>query len=395
MISNILHSRLGRLLLGVATALACVTPASGVSTVSGDYKSMTVSGGNLVALDSQSDLSISADQGATFAVVETTPELDTLKDVNALGATVIAVGIDGLILRSADNGSTWASATAPPLLGSLNGTAGRTDGANPNKWIAVGANGLDGAIYRSADDGSNWTLVNTGSTLDDLLLKDAIRTGNRWLVCGRDQFFEEGVVYSSTDGLNWSASALPVDALPLLALASDGAGNALAVGEQGEILRSTDDGLTFTRIGSGVFSGDINAAVVDSSGTFFLGGDEKAILEVSGSTVSFAVPPAANADPILDLILINDVAAAVGAFDGVAIRTIPFTLTIAAGGSSDLRLTVSQTLVGKTYFVETTIDLLADDWAPVSGTSTLGNGASTFFDFSISGPQRFWRVIEF
>jgi hypothetical protein len=356
---------------------------------------MTVSGGNLVALDSESDLSISADQGATFTVVETTPELDTLKDVNALGATVIAVGIDGLILRSADNGSTWASATAPVLLGSLNGTAGRTDGANPNKWIAVGNDGLDGAIYRSTDDGANWTLVNTGSTLDDLLLKDAIWTGNRWLVCGSDQFFEEGVVYSSTDGLNWSASSLPVDALPLLALASDGAGSALAVGEQGEILRSTDDGLTFTRIGSGVFSGDINTAVVDSSGTFFLGGDEKAILEVSGSTVSFAVPPAANADPILDLILINDVAAAVGAFDGVAIRTIPFTLTIAPGGSSDLRLTVSQTLAGKTYFVETTVDLLADDWAPVSGTSTLGNGASTFFDFSISGPQRFWRVIEF
>ncbi|MGZ0656730.1 WD40/YVTN/BNR-like repeat-containing protein [Coraliomargarita sp. W4R72] len=366
---------------------------SAVGTIADSYKAVTWSGSNLVALDFNSDLYTSADDGASFTLRGTTTE--SFEDVSGLGSTAIAVGIDALILRSANDGVTWSSAVSPVLNGSLLAVAGRSDGVNPNQWLAVGDDGFDGYVYRSQDDGAVWT---QSASFGFELLAGVTWTGSQWLVCGRDDFSNTGLVKYSADGVTWTASSVPSDSQPLLAMASDGAGDILAVGELGEVLRSTDGGLNFTRISSPFNgSGDLRAVVVDSSGDFYVGGDEKLILKVIGSSISTVVPATSDAAPVLDLVLINDQAVAVGSFFAADTRTLPFAVTIATGGGEDLVLTVAESLLGKSYYVETTTDLtqVEDSWAVVSGSSVLGTGGALTFDVSEDEAQRFWRVVEF
>lgn len=383
-----------RSMLTLGLLLSCRLEA--VTTIYGEYESLAASGSTIVALDSHSDIYTSDDDGVSFTLREQTVEM--YEAVAALGATAIAVGIDGLILRAPDSGVTWSAATSPSLFGSLYGVAGRTDGVNANVWVAVGdatvGGSLAGFIYRSSDDGLSWSVA---ETLEDISLQDVVWTGNRWLACGRSEsFFNEGSVYSSTDGLTWSASTLPFDAAPLLALATDGNGTVIAVGENGAILRSTDDGLNFVGIAPEYQDGgDFNAVIADSSGTFYVGGDEQLILEIDGTTATTASSAVASADTVRDFVLINDVPAAVGGFSAPVARTIPFEVSLSVGGTLDYVLTVEQTLVGKTYNVETTDNLTADDWEIITGTSTSGTGGQVTFDVAENGLQRFWRIVEF
>ncbi|MEM1221856.1 MAG: hypothetical protein AAGH40_03775 [Verrucomicrobiota bacterium] len=378
----------------LSAALFLYQPVSAVTTVSSDFKSMTVSGSNLVALDFSSNIFTSSDDGVNFTLRETTS--DVFEDVAGFGSTAIVVGIDGLVLRSSNDGVSWSAATNPDILnGTLSSVAGRADGANPNIWLAVGDDGFDGVVYRSLNDGQNWALVSTETAE---ILADVIWTGNRWLICGRDDFTNIGVVKSSADGVTWTSSSLPSDSQPLSAIQSDGSGVVVAVGELGEILRSTDDGLTFSRIGAQFNGGgDFNAVVADSSGAFFVGGDEKQILSIAGTSVSIEVPAAANAATIEELVLVNDEAAAVGMFSSSGTRTVPFAVTIATGGTADFVLSVSESLLGRTYYLETTTDLtqVSDTWTIVSGTSVSGNGGVLTFDVAEVGDRRFWRVVEF
>ena len=380
----------------ILSLFACLSvfAQSGVSTLNGDFSAVTVSGARIIALDLDGkELLISDDNGASFQsqlIME-----DAYHDLAAVGATVVAVGIDGWILRSTDAGSTWSSATAASLANGLNSVAGRTDGSNPNQWLAVGDDGFDGAIFRSTDDAANWSQV--AVVLDDIVLSDVIWTGNRWLACGRDNSFdsfdsfETGIVYSSTDGLNWSASTVPVSR-PLLAMAHDSSGVVLAVGEQGELLRSTDDGLTFVALSYSGFSGDW-AAVTYLNGSFFVGGDEKSILEVVGTTASTSVPAASSANSVQQLVVVGSSLFAVGAFEGVIERTVPLDLILTIEGTQDYRLTITETLAAKTYYLETSVDL--ENWDIVENSSRLGTGSATFYDVPENGTKRFWRANEF
>lgn len=363
-----------------------------VGAIDGNYQATTVSGANLVALDFSSNLSTSSDGGETFELRQTTNE--TYDDLASLDSVVIAVGVDGLILRSADSGLTWNLASSPVLFGSLYAVGGRTDGSNPNRWVAVGDDGLDGKIFRSVDDGVSWS---EETTIPDLLPEAVIWTGNRWLLAGRDQFFNEGIVYHSVDGVTWSPATMPAGgAQPLLDIAADGNGVVLAVGERGQLLRSTDDGLTFTAFAPEFLGGgDLNTAVVAGNGTFFVGGDEKMILEVNALSVTVLAPATSNAASVNDIIVINDSPVAIGAFVGSEQPPEPLAVDIAFGGSLDLVVSVGPTLSNKSYFIETTDDLNSDSWTLVGGSGLLGNGSVLQFDLPADSLKRFWRVVEF
>jgi photosystem II stability/assembly factor-like uncharacterized protein len=364
-----------------------------VGSIADDYKSATVSGSRIVALDFGNDLFTSDDDGGSFQLRQDTSLLlnitnETFESVEAFGSTVIAVGEDGLILRSTDSGNSWLqAATTPSIQGSLSAAAARSDGVNPNIWLAVGNDNEGGTFHLSNDDGENWTIV---STKAGTIIEDVIWTGSRWLYCGSDDSFF-GVVFSSTDGIIWTRSNLPPGD-SLLALATDGNGVVMAVGFSGRVIRSTDDGLNFSELPPQTV--DLYSLVVDSAGDFYVGGDQRLIVKISGTTQTTVVPATTSASPILDFVLIDGTPVAVGSFS-VSVRTIPLTLEISAGGTKDYVLTVSQSLTGKSYWVETTTDLTADDWAIISGTPVPGTGSVLTFDVDENGDRRFWRVVEF
>ena len=379
------------LMLVCGFVAASLSAQVGVNQLDGNFKALTLSGDRLVAIDlsnDDSEIFTSDDDGVSFTSRYTSG--DNYEALAAVGNTVIAVGDTGLVLRSADSGSTWAEAIAPVLFGSLRSVAGRTDGANENQWIAVGDNGLDSFVYQSTDDGQNWTKV---EEINNLLIEDVIWTGNRWLLCGGDTSFYEGSIYSSTDGVSWAASTVPVGAAALLAMSHDGAGVVVAVGEMGQVLRSTDDGLTFATVAANLLSEDLYAVIVDSSGTFYLGGVGRTIIELNGTSASFLVPPAASAAPVLDFVLIDEVPFAVSETGPVQVRTIPLDLLIAPGGTQDFQLSVSESLSDKVYFLQTSVDLV--NWGLVSENSTVGNNAALSFDVAEDELKRFWRVVEF
>jgi len=382
----------------VLCLIAWMLPLGGLhgqSLLSESYKSATLSGSTIVALDLSNDIYTSDDDGVSFTLRQDTSVLfggtnENFTEIEGLGSTVIAVGDDGLTLRSSDGGVTWALANSPTTFDTLSGVAGRTDSPNPNEWISVGDDFFDGVILRSQDDGENWTSV---ATITNVSLADAIWTGSQWLACGADEFFA-GVVYSSTDGVNWTASALPASQ-PLLAMASDGSGVVLAVGESGQILRSTDDGLNFTEIATQYKGGiNLNAVAFDGSGLFVIGGEERLLIEIDGTTATTLEANVADAEPIVDLVLIDGVVTAIGEFAALSARSQPLTVSIAPGGSLDFVLSVDETLTGRDYVLETTTDLTDGNWSQVPGTLTSGNGGSLSFEVSRDEPKRFWRVVE-
>ncbi len=140
------------------------------------------------------------------------------------GATCVAVGDAGAILRSTDAGASWAAVASPvgdPLRAvAFHGATG----------IAVG---IAGRVIRSTDGGASWSTQARPTTraLYSVCMGDSadVITG------------EEGSIFVSTDGgLTWTRH-LAGTASILFGVA--GAGHAVvAVGGQGAITMSTDDG---------------------------------------------------------------------------------------------------------------------------------------------------------
>ena len=143
--------------------------------------------------------------------------------------------------RSSDAGSSWSQVTTDPVFGGLTGVSGHDNGLDPSLWVAVGHDGSDGLVVRSVDDGLTWT---TPKYISEAPFNSVTWTGFRWVAVGSDGF-ESGIIYESLDGVIWDLVSLAGDVKPLLDVSTDGSGTVIAVGESGEIVRSTDGGETF------------------------------------------------------------------------------------------------------------------------------------------------------
>lgn len=371
---------------------------SGLSLADSSFRSLAEAGTDLVALSADGGLHRSTDNGASFTQQASAPTVvgDAGADfygLGALGTSAVAVGVDGLIVRSTDSGQSWTQATAPISFGQLNAVAAREDPGNPNHWLAVGSDGFDGVVYQSSDDGANWTAVPTPPTA--AALRAVLWTGQRWLAAGSDNFGFDGKVYHSTDGSTWIASTLPIGTLPLLDLATDGS-TILAVGEGGGVLRSDDDGLNFTSILPGFAGGvDLNAAAVNSTGDFVIGGDQSLLFSYDGSTAATQVPATSGAAPVQAIANSGGNTVVSGPTTATGPRSEPFTLQLTPGQSGQLSFTLRGTYPGKSYYLETTTDLSADDWTLLIGSQMLGSSTPPTFQTQRQGEQLFYRAVEF
>ncbi len=170
----------------------------------------------------------------------------------------IAVGEEGLVLTTRNQGETWHQEILSPAK-DLEGVSMNGEGLA----LAVGA---QGAVYRSTDRGLSWDAASspTGANLHDVWLLD---DGRAWAVG------DGGVILHSADGgLTWSAQSSGASG-PLYAVQFLDAQTGFAAGEKGALLKTTDGGAHWTSI-AGAFPAwaRINALFFTDADTGYVAG---------------------------------------------------------------------------------------------------------------------------
>jgi photosystem II stability/assembly factor-like uncharacterized protein len=199
-------------------------------------------GARIVAVGDEGWIVLSDDDGASWrrAAAPEGPLLTAVDFVDAQHGW--AVGHDETILATADGGETWTKQfslpSAPgPLLDVLF--------LDARHGIAVGAYG---AYYETADGGGTWTarkIIAEDRHLNGIvrLPPDGAQAAARLMIVG-----EAGTILSSSDdGAHWASVASPYKgSLFGAVVASDG--SVLAFGLRGKIFRSADGGATWTAV---------------------------------------------------------------------------------------------------------------------------------------------------
>lgn len=195
------------------------------------------------------------------------------------GAFCLA-GNNGVILRSADAGLSWQTATSDAGTVALKAMAFNADGVG----VIVG-NG--GAILRSINGGANWTRVGNATAnltavafatrdsvfagAEDGTLLRSNDAGQSWqtVASGTSQpinslhfgsatagvmALSQGGIRVTTDGgSSWNPAGMSPSGVSVYAVGAGPAGRAIAVGEYGSIFRSVDGGLNWTTVALGGF----------------------------------------------------------------------------------------------------------------------------------------------
>lgn len=359
-----------------------------------DFRALAQSGTRILGLDDTSAVFASDDGGSNFALLGqiSNDSLDRYFTLAALGSSVVAVGSDALIARSTDQGATWSQDQNDAFIfGDLKALAARPGAsAASNQWLAAGNDGAEAVLLRSDDDGITWS---TAETFPDVQFSAVVWTGTHWLACGLNDISPEAVLYRSSDLAAWTPVTLPDFTAPLKALAADGTGGVLAVGEQGWVLRSVDHGATFARIGTDVLTEDLYSVHSLGADHYMIGGEGKSLFESNNGSLLALQAPAAGAPPVEALLLSGTEVLLAGEFKAME-RTSPLSLKIDfladAGG---YRVSLNQGLSGKAYSLESSADL--QDWHPVAGAGKGGTGGALEWNLPADGAKRFWRVTEF
>jgi len=160
-----------------------------------------------------------------------------LLDGAVVGHDIVAVGERGTILRSADNGLTWQSATVPTLA-TLTGVSFAPESARG--WAV----GHDALILATTDAGATWTKQWQGENLQDSLLDVLALDAQHVIAVGA-----YGLFLSTADGgQNWTRRKIVDSDYHLNRLTRGPAGTLYLAGEHGTLLRSVDDGATWSRL---------------------------------------------------------------------------------------------------------------------------------------------------
>lgn len=182
-----------------------------------------------------------------------------------LGGVMIAVadGASGttsyVAAKSTDGGVTWTPYTTGPLGSSTRALQSiASDGAGV--WV-IGVGGNESTVIRSTDNGVTWANVTSvgGGNINAI----ATDRAGVWVVGGTSG------ARSTDNGATWSSQA----GLPVMTLgggiATDSSGNWLAGGNGGAVARSENNGATWATKASGANT-QVNAVVTDKKGRWIV-----------------------------------------------------------------------------------------------------------------------------
>jgi photosystem II stability/assembly factor-like uncharacterized protein len=208
-----------------------------------------------------------ADPMTRPALMVAQPAQAYLTGIARAGKRLVAVGERGIVVLSDDDGATWRQASVPVSV-----TLAAVQFPTPTQGWAVGHYGV---VLHSDDGGATWTRQLDGVQAAQLVLRDAqsgqgsdagLAEARRLVADGPDKPFlglhfsdaNNGFIVGAYNlafrtrdgGKTWTPFGNRLDnpkASHLYAVESSGR-DVLIAGEQGVLLRSTDDGATFSRI---------------------------------------------------------------------------------------------------------------------------------------------------
>jgi photosystem II stability/assembly factor-like uncharacterized protein len=214
---------------------------------------------------------------------------NNLHDVAWDGAeTLVAVGDSGYIINSS-NGTLddWSLAFDNPVKDVVNTIAGVTwDGT---QFLVVGS----GGTILTSSDGDSWIEGDTGINVD---LESIIWTGSQYIVVGGSSG-SSGTILISENGTDWAvANSIPsnVDNSSLNGVASD-SNVIVAVGTNGVLLSSDDDGVTWADLSQDInTNANLNDVTWDGGQFVVVGSDDTIITSPDGIDWTFRVPGSPN-----------------------------------------------------------------------------------------------------
>ena len=164
---------------------------------------VTWTGSQLVAV-SASGAIFTSPNGTTWTA-RSSGSTNALRAVASSSKELVAVGANGTILTSANEGATWTAQNSGTKVDLMSVVWSGT------QFVAVGYSGMAGAIL-SSPNGSTWTARATGSVLP--ILMSVAWSGKLFVAAGAyGQGANEGTValLSSPDGITWSPSVSITD----------------------------------------------------------------------------------------------------------------------------------------------------------------------------------------
>jgi len=160
-----------------------------------------------------------------------------LLDGAVVGTEIVAVGERGTILRSSDSGKSWQAA-ACSASAALTGVSFADDARHG--WAV----GHDALVLATADAGRTWTRQWQGENLQDSFLDVLALDPQHVIAIGAYELF----LSTADGGKTWTRRKIVDDDNHLNRLSRGPTGTLYLAGERGTLLRSADDGATWTRI---------------------------------------------------------------------------------------------------------------------------------------------------
>lgn len=252
-----------------------------------------------------------------------------LLDVNQAGSRLVAVGERGVVLLSDDGGQHWRQSASP-----VSTTLTSVQFVDSKNGWAVGHSGV---VLHSSDGGESWQLQLDGKQAAAIELQAAELTGNSGRIAAAQRLSADGadkpllvvnfvdakhgvvlgaygLALMTKDGGNtwqsWMSDLPNPRGLHLYAMARNGDEIVIA-GEQGLLLRSIDNGLTFEAL-KGPYEGSYFAAAILPNKKILVGGLRGKLFSSDDAGISFQsvdnpIPASLNAIRIAgqNLLLVN------------------------------------------------------------------------------------------
>lgn len=380
------------LLAGSFALLCAIAPARAQNTnLAPGIASLAQATDALVALSVDGALSRSTNLGSSFGDLRPADEPRALYALAASGSTVIAMGDASSFVRSTNSGFTYTplAAAVDSFVGEIKGLA-----ANSDTWIAVGRGGGAVAILRSIDGGVSWSSASV-PVINGVLNGVARIADSHWLAVGTDGL--GGVILTSPDGVSWTPLTTTFDGLN--AIATDGAGKVLIVGDVGTVLYATDGGATPVSFvaGGNATSEDLKAVAYLSDDNWIIGGDSSVLVSFNGTTAAVVSDPVpGNGAPVTALLWTgsgsNYYVSSPSEITPPAEHG-PISLQIALVGGQ-LQLTLVGAENGTSYHI-TTSTTLASFTAVADSTQAYSGGSAPTWNFPVpaAGGRVFYRAV--